>query len=236
MTFSRLTLVELRKMLDTRAGFWLQLVVWLLTPAVVIVYALFAETRDQTFQDFLSLALAPAQVLLPVVGILLVSSEWSQRTAMVTFTLVPRRERVLGAKLVAGLVLGLIAFAICVGVAALGNLSVGGDWSLSGAVFGQMIVSVATGMAMGVGFGALFLASAPAIVCSFLLPTAFAALGSLAPFRGLARWLDQTRALGPLTEHSLSATEWAHAGAALALWMAVPLAVGLLRITRSDVV
>jgi ABC-2 type transport system permease protein len=235
MTFRRLTLVELRKMLDTRAGFWLQVAVWLLTPAVVILYALFAEPGDRTFQDFLSLALAPAQVLLPVVGILLVSSEWSQRTAMVTFTLVPRRERVLGAKLAAGLLLGLIAFAVCVVVAALGNLACGGTWELSGAVLGQMIVSVATGMAMGVGFGALFLASAPAIVCSFLLPTAFTALGSLAPFRGAARWLDQTRALSPLTEHSLSATEWAHAGTTLALWMLVPLAVGLLRITRSDV-
>ena len=131
--------------------------------------------------------------------------------------------------------LGLAAFVICVVVAALGNLSVGGEWTLSAAVFGQMLISVATGMAIGVGFGALFLASAPAIVCSFLLPTAFTAVGSLAPFRGAATWLDQTRALAPLTEHSLSASEWAHAGAALALWMVVPLAVGLARIMRSDV-
>jgi ABC-type transport system involved in multi-copper enzyme maturation permease subunit len=235
MTFSRLIVVELRKMLDTRAGFWLQLIVWLLTPAAVALYAIFGETSGLHYDEFLGLALAPSQLLLPIVGILLVSSEWSQRTAMVTFTLVPRRERVLGAKLAAGLVLGLAAFVICVVVAALGNLSVGGEWTLSAAVFGQMIISVATGMAIGVGFGALFLASAPAIVCSFLLPTAFAAVGSLAPFRGAATWLDQTRALGPLTEHSLSASEWAHAGAALALWMVVPLAVGLARIMRSDV-
>ena len=97
MTFSRLTLVELRKMLDTRAGFWLQLIVWLLTPAAVALYAIFGETSGLQYDEFLSLALAPSQLLLPIVGILLVSSEWSQRTAMVTFTLVPRRERVLGA-------------------------------------------------------------------------------------------------------------------------------------------
>jgi hypothetical protein len=235
MTFQRLTLVELRKMLDTRAGFWLQLVVWLLTPAAVALFAIFGETSGQNYEEFLSLAIAPAEVPLPIVGILLVSSEWSQRTAMVTFTLVPRRERVLGAKLAAGLLLGLVAFVICIGVAALGNLACGGTWELSGAVFGQMIVSVAAGMAGGVAFGALFLASAPAIVCSFLLPTAFTAVGSLAPFRAMAPWLDPTRALGPLTDHTLSATEWAHAGTALALWMLLPLAVGLLRITRSDV-
>jgi ABC-type transport system involved in multi-copper enzyme maturation permease subunit len=235
MTFQRLTLVELRKMLDTRAGFWLQVVTWLLTPAAIALFAIFGESSGHNYEEFLSLAIAPTQLLLPIVGILLVSSEWSQRTAMVTFTLAPRRERVLGAKLAAGLLLGLLAFAICIGVAAVGNLSVGGEWQLSGAVFGQMLISVATGMAMGVGFGAVFLASAPAIVCSFLVPMAFTAVGSLAPFHGVARWLDQTRALEPLTDHTLSATEWAHAGTALALWMLVPLAVGLLRITRSDV-
>ena len=41
-------------------------------------------------------------MLLPIVGILLVSSEWSQRTALITFTLVPQRMRVMSAKLAAG--------------------------------------------------------------------------------------------------------------------------------------
>ena len=35
--FPRLTLVELRKMVDTRAGFWLQLAIAVLTLAIVIV-------------------------------------------------------------------------------------------------------------------------------------------------------------------------------------------------------
>ena len=39
-------------------------------------------------------------ILLPVLGILLVTSEWSQRTAMVTFTLEPSRSRVIAAKFV----------------------------------------------------------------------------------------------------------------------------------------
>ena len=35
-SFARLTLVELRKMVDTRAGFWLQLIVAVLTLAAVV--------------------------------------------------------------------------------------------------------------------------------------------------------------------------------------------------------
>jgi ABC-2 type transport system permease protein len=79
------------------------------------------------------------------------------------------------------------------------------------------------------------LASAPAIVLSFVLPLGWTAVGSLTVFRGAARWLDTTRALGPLTDHRMSALEWAHAGTALALWLVVPLLVGLVRITRADV-
>jgi hypothetical protein len=88
------TAVELRKMTDTRAGFWLQLAVVALTVAVIVIDVLFGHARDQTLREMLALAVAPASILLPIVGILLVTSEWSQRTALDTFALVPRRSRV----------------------------------------------------------------------------------------------------------------------------------------------
>src|SRR5205814_2512849 len=92
---ARLTAVELRKMTDTRAGFWLQLAVVALTVAVVVAACRFARPEDQTLRSMLAIAVAPASVLLPIVGILLVTSEWSQRTGMVTFALVARRVRVI---------------------------------------------------------------------------------------------------------------------------------------------
>jgi hypothetical protein len=52
---------------------------------------------------------------------LLVSSERSQRTALVTFALVPRRERVVAAKLPAGVVVALGALVVCLAVAAAGT-------------------------------------------------------------------------------------------------------------------
>ena len=98
----------------------------------------------------LSIAVAPASVLLPIVGILLVSSEWSQRTAMTTFALVPRRPRVLAAKLLASVVLSLVALALCVVVAVIGTAvaapGLDDTWSLPVALMGQHVVSLATGM------------------------------------------------------------------------------------------
>ena len=68
-------------------------------------------------------------MLLPIVGLLLVTSEWSQRTALTTFTLVPERSRVIvAAKLLAGCALALAAVALCLALAAVGNLIAGGSW------------------------------------------------------------------------------------------------------------
>ena len=92
----RLVAVELRKMVDTRAGFWLQVATFAITAIVVIARSVVGDAADHTFASVLEIGLKPAAVLLPVVGILLVTSEWSQRTGMITFALVPVRGRVLG--------------------------------------------------------------------------------------------------------------------------------------------
>ena len=112
VSFPRLTFVELRKMVDTRAGFWLQLTTAVFTLAIVILFCIFGETDELIFRDMFALAILPASILLPIIGILLVSSEWSQRTALITFTLVPQRMRVMSAKIAAGVVLGAIVLAI----------------------------------------------------------------------------------------------------------------------------
>ena len=238
-SMGRLTAVELRKMVDTRAGFWLQLAVVALTVIVVGAVCIWGHAEDQTLAQMLSAALAPASVLLPIVGILLVSSEWSQRTAPITFVLVPHRARVVAAKVLASIVLSIVAFAFCLAVAAIGTAvaapGLDDTWSLSAGLLGQSALSLVTGVIGGVAFGAAFLSSAPAIVLSFALPIAWAALGSIPALEGAARWLDGSRSLSPLTEHLLSATEWARAGTTLALWMVLPLAIGLWRILRDEV-
>jgi ABC-2 type transport system permease protein len=117
---ARLTAVELRKMTDTRAGFWLQLLVAGLTIALVALVCIFGEPADRGFGSLIEAAVQPASILLPIIGILLVTSEWSQRTAALTFALVPQRMRVMAAKLLASVIVALIALAGSVAVAAVG--------------------------------------------------------------------------------------------------------------------
>ena len=236
---ARLTAVELRKMTDTRAGFWLQVAVAALTVVVVGAACLFADPKDQTLRSMLSIAVAPASVLLPIVGILLVTSEWSQRTGLTTFALVPRRGRVVAAKLLASVVLSLVALALCIVVAVIGTAiaspAIENAWALPVGLLGQHVVSLGTGMISGVALGAALLASAPAIVCQFALPLAWALAGRLAGLDTVVHWLDPTSSLAPMTEHLMDGTEWAHAGTTLALWMVLPLVVGLWRIQRGEI-
>jgi ABC-2 type transport system permease protein len=235
----RLTRVELRKMIDTRAGFWLLFTVGALTVIAVIVLMLVGDAQDHDLRDMLSVAVAPSSILLPVVGILLVSSEWSQHTALITFTLVPHRPRVLGAKLAAAVVLSVVALVVCLVVAVLGTaISAPGlehSWSLPVGFLFQVAIFLTTSLITGVAFGALFLSSAPAIVLSFVLPLGWSAVGSIPALEGTARWLDGSRSLSPMTEHLMSGTEWARAGTTLAVWMALPLVIGLWRILRSEI-
>lgn len=238
----RLTRIELRKTYDTRAGFWLLLSVLglaLLTGALTVFTG---SGPDRTFSNVINNSNQAVNVLLPIVGILLVTSEWSQRTAQVTFTLVPQRGRVLAAKLLASLVLALIAFVVAFALSALFTALGGGatgaesTWSLDGGVVFQTILFALISMLIGVALGAAILLSAPAIVASFVLPLAFGAVTSLiGGLKGANNWLDQTETLPRLTDHALSGREWGQVATTLLLWLAVPLAIGVYRFLRDEI-
>lgn len=239
-SLGRLISVELRKMVDTRAGFWLLLGILGLTMAALIAVFFAGKADDHTLKNMFVLAVLPSATLLPIVGILLVSSEWTQRTTLVTFALVPRRARVLEAKLAAGVVLASAAVLISLGLGALGTAiaqpGVQGSWSLPPEFLGQVALYVTVSMLMGVAFGASLLSSPPAIVLYLLAPIGLSAIGAIAWFEAVVPWLDWWSSISILVDKPLDPSQWARAGTTLAAWIVLPLLVGLWRITRSEVV
>lgn len=86
--FSRLLQVEFRKSWDTRASFWLLFSLGAIVLVAELIAAIVTGVQnvdDVEFGTFATVAGFISQLLLPVLGIMLVTSEWSQRTAMVTF-------------------------------------------------------------------------------------------------------------------------------------------------------
>jgi hypothetical protein len=90
-------------------------------------------------------------------------------------------------------------------------------------------------MVMGVALGAILLASAPAIVVHFALPTSLWAVLSLPVFSAVAPWVDYARGLGDMTADVMSASQWAHVGTSLVIWMVLPLLIGARRIARQEI-
>jgi len=237
---SRLVRVELRKMVDTRAGMWLLIAIAAVTVIATTIFGLAGHDEDRRFSNFMQFAGAPQGILLPVLGILLVTQEWSQRTAMVTFTLEPHRSRTLAAKIYAAVILGLVALVIAVGVAALATVVFGGTdpWRQVG---GEDVLKFGilqfAGIFQGLAFGLLFLNSAVAIVVFFVLPTAFSILFNTVPaLKDSAPWIDFGTAQGPLGEvGNLAGKEWAQLAVTGTIWVILPLAAGLWRMLRAEV-
>jgi ABC-2 type transport system permease protein len=234
----RLVRVELRKMADTRSGKWLLLGLAAITLAVVGIYFVVAD--DRTFITFMAATLGPQGFLLPVLGILLITSEWSQRTGLVSFTLVPVRGRVLVAKVVAGLAAGLAAMALSIVLAAIATMAAGADhaWNGLGADdFGRFGVLQITGIVQGLAFGLLFLNSSPAIVSYFVFPTALNILGTLwTPLGDVQPWIDLWAAQAPLfSGEDLSMQGWAQVVTSNLIWVVMPFALGLIRVLRAEV-
>jgi ABC-2 type transport system permease protein len=237
----RLTVVELRKLADTRAGLWLLIVIGLAAAGTAAILLFAAPDGEQTFAAFFTFAQLPAGVLLPVLGILSMTSEWTQRTALTTFALVPQRGRVITAKLAAAVLIAMLAAVSTYVFAAAGNLialGMGGDgsWTLSWQLILQCLVLQVMYVLMGSAFGALLMNSPLAIVTFFALPMVWTILGeTVRSLHTAAGWLDINTTTVPLTEASMTAGQWGRLGVSAAVWVLVPLVAGTIRVFRREV-
>ena len=243
---TRLAGVELRKMFDTRAGFWLMAsvgIVAVLATAAVILWAPDEAIDQETFSSAIGFPLA---VILPVIGLLSVTSEYSQRTGLTTYTLVPWRGRVITAKLLVTLAIGVASMLLALAVGAVGNLVgsaiTGLDpvWSVSLQEFGQIVLANVIGMAIGFMLAVLIRNSAGAIVGYFvytaLLPTISSALASTQEWwRDNGPWLDINYASSALYNGSMTGEQWAQLGVTTLVWLWIPLAIGLRAVLRAEV-
>ncbi len=238
--FMRLVSVELRKMYDTRAGFWLLLSIAAITALAMILLFFVGTDADHSFTNFMGVSATPQGFLLPVLGILLVTSEWSQRTTLTTFALEPSRTRVVAAKVVAALVLGVVFVALALAVAALATSVAGGTdpWGNIGLDdVGKFTILQLSGILMGLAFGLLLLNSAAAIVLYFVLPIAFSIVTSIwTALHDVQPWIDTGTSQAPLFggEH-MTGEQWGQLATSSALWILLPLAVGLWRVVRAEV-
>jgi ABC-type transport system involved in multi-copper enzyme maturation permease subunit len=244
--FKRLLDVEWRKMFDTRSGFWLLAGVGILSLVATVATMIFGHRSSLAYGDFAQAVGIPTTVILPVLGALSVSSEWGQRTALTTFTLVPSRARVVAAKLVVVIAVGIVSLVIALAAGALGNLANAGIagitpvWDLKFSVLSQIVLADQIGMLMGFMLGVLFRNSPGAVVGYFVyalvLPGVSGALAAAQPWWDRnSGWFDLRVASIPLYDSGVTGQQWAQLGVSSIFWLIIPLAVGLRLLLRSEV-
>ncbi len=245
---TRITAVELRKMFDTRSGFWLIASIGITSLLAAGGVILWAADGDLTYSTFATAIRFPIVIILPLIAILAVTSEWSQRTGLTTFTLVPHRSRIITAKAISSVTIAIAAMVLAFAVGALGNLlgaAIRGSapvWDVTVTqclyyVLG-MVLSLLTGFALGVLFRASTGAIVAYFVLTFLIPTVFGLLANTQQwFHTLQPWVDIQFAQAGLFvfAHALTGQEWAHIAVTGVTWLLLPLLVGLRLVMRSEV-
>jgi ABC-2 type transport system permease protein len=245
---TRLVRVELRKMLDTRSGFWLIASIGITAVLATVGVILFADGDELTYSTFATAIRFPVVIILPLIAILAVTSEWTQRTGLTTFTLVPLRQRVITAKAISSVIIAIAAMALTFAVGALGNLvgaAVKGRppvWDVSATQCLYYVLGMVMSLLVGFMLGVLIRASTGALVAyfvyTFLVPTA---LGLLADnqqwFKDIQAWVDMQFAQSGLFifQTSLTGQQWAQIVASALIWLVAPLLVGLRLAVRAEV-
>jgi hypothetical protein len=233
-------------MLDTRSGSWLMASIGVLTVLATAAVIWFAADDELTYRTFMSAVTIPLTVVLPVIAILSVTGEWSQRTGLTTFALVPRRGRVIAAKAIACIAVAVVTIPLASGFGALGNVAgasiarVEPVWNVT--VLNLTTIALATVLSMLFGFmlGVLFRNPVGALVAyflyQFLLPTLSLILAGSQPwFHRLQPWIDFDFAQSALFNAAMASEAWIHLAVTGAAWLALPMIIGLIRLAKVDI-
>ena len=242
----RIVAVELRKSFDTRAGLWLLASVGLasvLTSGAVIAWA---PDDDFTYSTFTTTIAFPMSVILPIIAALAVTAEWTQRSGLTTFTVVPHRGRIMLGKAIALVLVAVPATAAALAVGAGGNVLgswISGNptvWDQDRAAVPYLLLSLALSLAMGLVCGTLIRNSAGAIVAffvfSFVIPPLLGLLAMTQDwFHDVQPWVDLDFQLAALLQGSFDSEQWTQLAATGGLWLVLPLVVGMWTLVRSEV-
>lgn len=244
---TRLAAVELRKALDTRAGRWFTISILLLVLAVQVIYALAAPDSAKGYGDFLGVAGGVLGYFMPILVIMLVTSEASQRNGLVTFTLEPRRPRVVVAKFLAGFALAVAVMVLAAVLAVVGTLigsatGASPEWGIDGnLLFNGFVLANLVGVLIGFAIATLLMNTPAAIVgyfaYSLILPLAVGILASLSEgFNDIAPWIEFNTAQTALYtgDYTPTGEEWAQIATSGTIWLVIPLVLGVARLLRIE--
>ena len=248
--FSNLLAVEFRKLFSTQSmqvlfGVSIATILLVATATTVWHETLFGPAEDQPFwQPWVMVAFLirlAAQFLIPAFVVLFVTSEWTTRSVMTTFTLAPKRGQVIGAKAVVVLALGVATWVLVAGSAVLSTY-IGrtmnnaplddmwiGPWKTLGDLASWLLL-----LACAFGLGLLLQNGALAVAVVLVGPMVVQILQQFGEtMRELFVWVD----LQGMSQMVLMGGDKSHVPQLLVatfVWCVLPLALGIWRTMKRE--
>lgn len=241
-------------MIGAMRGEWLKLIT-VRSPKVLIAVALLStwliaglgandfEGGERTV-DLLSGSGSLAVVLLLILGIQILAQEYRFGTIRTSFTAVPVRSRVIGAKVVVGAAVGGVTGAVVIASGALVSATILSSRGYTLAVDGRLLelvagyaVVCALSVAFGIGIGAITRNPTFGITAVLLLTFLVEPLVTAFTGDAVSRWLPLTSLLGALPGFSndgFTFTPWYISALVFAGWSALALVIGGLMVERRD--
>jgi hypothetical protein len=201
-----------------------------------------ADVERELAEGEVTTGIGLLMVLMLVLGVLIVTTEFRHGTSSSTFLASPKRYPALLAKLAASLLVGLLAGLAFVAVNGGLSLSLvasrGGDLPASGdlvSVYAGVVVSFALLSAFGFGVGAIIRNQVGAIIAAIAFFFVLSPLPELLP--GSIGEYFPAQALGSLHGHveGNGGLDQVSGGLVLAAWAAGLVAIGIALICRRDV-
>jgi len=233
-------------MFDTRSGFWLIASIGITGLIATIATIAFAPDSDLTYYTFAKAIGFPITVILPMVALLGITSEWSQRSGLTTFTYVPNRRLVVGAKTLSSITIAVASMLFAFAIGAVGTVvgsqiaGIPAVWDVSLGHALTIVLGNLTCLLTGTMLGMLLRSSAGGLVTYFvitlLVPTMSQLLATSQEWFAKAQpWVDLNLAQSYLFEGTMTGAAWAHIATTVTLWIVLPGILGLRLVMRSEV-
>ncbi len=248
MNWLRTVRAELRKLTSTKMPLAFLIVLVVIGAATAIAEA-FGTDMDgsKTFistaadQQSLMAFAGNALVIAGLFGAIAVAREYGHGTVVLTFLTTPRRPQAVlaqyAAVFVAGSVLGLVAAGVSAGSVAAGLTATDFGFMVSAADLAQVLAASTlaggAGAVLGAGVGALVRNTGGAVTGTILLLVILPPL-AVQMASETASWVPST--LANVVSGVDNVVGMGAAIAAIGMWALVPAAIGLVAVTRRDVV
>jgi len=237
---------ELRKAIDNQVAKTIILITFALTIAMFAVSILRFENialqmgvDGVLWIETFSTISNPANTLLAIIFILLVCEEWTRGTALITYTFVPQRNRIILGKLIALLIfyigtsIILYVFSAIASIIASGVHSVTLSWLAPIQSILFLPLPLLVNLLLGFTMAILTREKTLAIVLFFLIPPATVMASLVSEIEPIVRWFSLEHSSSIFVGGS-SNVSVEHYISSIIFWIVIPCVIGVWRNLKID--